>query len=279
VLLKGLVLSVALAMVVALVWSFGGLANSTAEAPAGRTFLEQFVIAGGPIVWFVLLPMSVLMLYLVVEYSLTIRRQKLLPSAAGAQAVEKIRRSDAGGLRRAAAGPGDLVGKAVERALIHGRGDGFRIRNLVFESLEEQALVLVRRIEWLNLIGSVSPMVGLFGTVFGMIRVFNDIVSAGGQPQPSQLAGGISTALVTTFWGLVIAIPALSIHGIFRNRIEVLLSEATAEAEDVLPEIIVCLSARRGSQHKAEVSASQKPPIEDVAFNRSPRPDELHHVL
>ena len=87
------------------------------------------------------------------------------------------------------------------------------------------------------MIGNVSPMVGLFGTVFGMIKLFNTIVVTGGQPQPSQLAEGISVALVTTFWGLFIAIPALSMYGVFRNRIETLVSEAVSEAEDVMPEI------------------------------------------
>ena len=88
------------------------------------------------------------------------------------------------------------------------------MRSLFVESLQEQAMVLFRRIEWINIIGNVSPMVGLFGTVLGIIKMFNSLALAGGQPHPSQLAGGISVALVTTFWGLLIAIPALTIHGI-----------------------------------------------------------------
>jgi biopolymer transport protein ExbB len=122
-------------------------------------------------------------------------------------------------------------------------------------------------------------MVGLFGTVFGMIRVFNGIVAAGGQSQPAQLAGGISVALVTTFWGLVIAIPALGIHGIFRNRIEILLSESTAEAEDVLPEIIACLAERQTSEKKTEVSSRQKLRIEQVASRRLSKQSEPHQAL
>ena len=87
------------------------------------------------------------------------------------------------------------------------------------------------------MIGNVSPMVGLFGTVFGMIKLFNAIVITGGQPQPARLAEGISIALVTTFWGLFIAIPALSIYGVFRNRIETLVSDAVVEAENIMPQI------------------------------------------
>jgi hypothetical protein len=87
-------------------------------------------------------------------------------------------------------------------------------------------------------------MVGLFGTVFGMIKAFNGIVIAGGQPQPAHLAGGISIALVTTFWGLLVAIPALAVHGIFRHRIETLASQAAIEAQFVLSEMTSSLGGR-----------------------------------
>ncbi|GAF69881.1 unnamed protein product, partial [marine sediment metagenome] len=132
-----------------------------------------------------------------------------------------------------------------------GRGDWFRMRSVIAESLQEQAWALMRRIEWVNLIGNVSPMVGLFGTVFGMIKLFNAIVVAGGQPQPAQLAEGISVALVTTFWGLFIAIPALAVYGVFRNRIETLVSDAVVEAENVMSEIMRSLKPVRSGAVKS----------------------------
>lgn len=212
-----------------------------------RTFFKQFVISGGPIVWFVLLPMSLVMVFLAVEHGLTIRRKKLLPGGIGEQIIEIIRQFGPRQLAARIADRGDFVSIAVAKAVAQGKGDWFRMRSLLAESLQEQAGGLLRRIEWLNLIGNVSPMVGLFGTVFGMIKLFNAIVTAGGQPQPSQLADGISVALVTTFWGLFIAIPALAIHGVFRNRIETLANDAVVEAENIVPEI------RRGlKQSQAE---------------------------
>ncbi|MHC4530272.1 MAG: MotA/TolQ/ExbB proton channel family protein [Planctomycetota bacterium] len=75
---------------------------------------------------------------------------------------------------------------------------------------------------------------------------------AGGQPQPAQLADGISVALVTTFWGLFIAIPALAIHGVFRNRIEALASDAVTESENIVPEI-----RRSLKNHLEQVKAKQ----------------------
>ncbi len=143
------------------------------------------------------------------------------------------------------------------------------MRNAFFESLEEQSTGLLRKIEWLNLIGNVSPMVGLFGTVFGMIKLFNAIVLAGGQPQPAQLAEGISVALVTTFWGLLIAIPALGIYGIFRNRIESLMSGAVVDVENIMPEI-----ARSLKKQKQVEALKQKHSIRELPAKPQPKVDE-----
>jgi biopolymer transport protein ExbB len=246
-LLKVIFLVIALAGVSAViaVTMRGGFGTDAAGAGQTQTFFGQFVIAGGPIVWFVLLPMSFITVYLAAEHSLTIRRKKLLPAGIGDRIVGIIRRYGPGQLEARISGQDDFVSVAAVKALSHGRGDWFRMRSVLDESLQEQAWGLLRRIEWISLIGNVSPMVGLFGTVFGMIKLFNAIVMAGGQPQPAQLAEGISVALVTTFWGLFIAIPALAIHGVFRNRVETLVNDAVVEAENIVPEIRRSLIKRK----------------------------------
>ena len=83
-------------------------------------------------------------------------------------------------------------------------------------------------------LGSVAPMVGLFGTVYGMIRAFHTLVETSGVPDPAKLALGISVALVTTFWGLLVAIPALSVFAISRNRLDALAPECVLVADEVL---------------------------------------------
>ena len=92
----------------------------------------------------------------------------------------------------------------------------------------------LRAIEPLNVVGNVAPMIGLFGTVYGMILAFRQIVLGGGTPDPIALANGIGTALVTTFWGLIVAIPALSGYALLRNKIDGLTSEATRAVEEVI---------------------------------------------
>ncbi len=91
-----------------------------------------------------------------------------------------------------------------------------------------------RRVEILNVIGQVSPMLGLFGTVYGMILAFQSIVASGGNADPVLLAGGIGTALVTTFWGLVVAIPALAGYATIRAKLDASQAAAINQAAEIV---------------------------------------------
>ena len=205
------------------------------EGEGTGNFFEQFIISGGPIVWLVLIPMSIFTGFLAVERIIALSPGRLMPHGAADRIKDAIDRNGIAALAAEVEEAEDVLSIAVGRALKKGGGDWLRVRSLLNESLYDQAAEISRKIEWLNLIGNVSPMIGLFGTVFGMIKLFDAIVSAGGQPQPAELASGISVALVTTFWGLFIAIPALGIHGFLRNRIEGIVSEAVIAADEIAP--------------------------------------------
>lgn len=228
------------------------------------TFFEQFFTAGGPIVWFVLFPISLITVYLIFVNGFFIRRKILLRQDVVSELTGAIEKTGAEGLGKKICDNDDLVSIAISEALTKSHGDWLRMRTAVMESLQEQASKLLRKIEWLNLIGGVSPMVGLFGTVFGMIKLFNAIVRAAGQPQPAQLAEGISVALVTTFWGLFIAIPALAAHGILRNRIEGLVGDAVAELEDIIPSMRKSLRLKAKPGAEPESISWAKVPIKSL---------------
>jgi len=234
-----------------------------AAAQTNGTLFDQFVVAGGPIVWFVLVPMSVVAVYLAVDCCLTIRRRKIVPTGAAADVLTIARQSGIEQLPARLAGRKDLVSVAVSGAICSARGDWSRVGELVAESLQGQAGVLVRRIEWLSLIGSVSPMVGLFGTIVGMIQLFNAIVAAGGYPHVVRLASGISVALVTTFWGLLIAIPAVAVHSVFRGKVEALVDQAYVQSELVVTELQRAVERRRSPVHPPVGMTAQ--PIREIA--------------
>ena len=126
------------------------------------------------------------------------------------------------------------LGKILHAAFREARFGFPAMMRALEQTADELATARLRRIEMLNVVGQVSPMIGLFGTVYGMILAFGAIVASGGTADPVALAGGIGTALTTTFWGLVVAIPALAGYAVLRNKIDELTVEATIVAEEVL---------------------------------------------
>ena len=102
------------------------------------------------------------------------------------------------------------------------------------ETEREQTMAVEHRLGYLALIGTVAPMVGLLGTVQGMIASFSEIAHSHTTPEPWVLARGISTALFTTLVGLFIAIPAIAACNILRNRVARLRLELGQFAEDLL---------------------------------------------
>ena len=117
------------------------------------------------------------------------------------------------------------------------------IQTAVREMEEEESVKLFQKIGWLSLISATAPMMGLLGTVSGMFITFGDIASAGGSVSPAMLAGGIKLALVTTIFGLIVAIPVGAFFFVFRNRVVRTSIEVNAIAEDLFERF-------RGTQSK-----------------------------
>ena len=98
----------------------------------------------------------------------------------------------------------------------------------------EENMKLDHRASYLALIGTLAPMIGLLGTVDGMIRSFYTIATAGTSPDANKLAEGISTALLTTLVGLLIAIPAIAAYNIFKNMIQKLVLDVGITSDSLM---------------------------------------------
>jgi biopolymer transport protein ExbB len=239
-------------------------AAGAASGDDGVSLYEHFFVAGGPIVWFILLPMSVGVVYLAIDLCLSIRRKRLLPADLPSLIATHAAQSGVVSLAERFSRRPALVSRAVIRA--YQRSQQFHsgagsVRQFAAESLQEIGQNLLRKAEWCQIIGSVAPMVGLFGTVLGMIRAFNLLGIAAGQPAYDQLAAAISVALVTTFWGLMVAIPALVCYSVFRSRIEAYVGEAAVETDVLLGQLfkIQSLAATTTSRKAGKHSSSAKP--------------------
>jgi len=220
-------------------WTLASVAPPAANGTAGEIpIFQHFVVAGGWVTWFVLIPLSFVGLTLAIHYALTIRRKSLLPPALIAELEATLRSGRAEGAAAAGRADGSMLGRVVYAGLSRLSDGAEAVRAAVDSAIDEQTARLMRRIELLNVVGNVSPMVGLFGTVVGMIRAFNRMAGMeGGMANASnaaKLSGDISIAFVNTFWGLLIAVPALTLFALFRNKVEAASDECSATAERLI---------------------------------------------
>jgi biopolymer transport protein ExbB len=125
-----------------------------------------------------------------------------------------------------------FISRAINPALK--RAPSFSSMKEAMETaIGEQTAEQFRRIEYLNIIGNLGPLLGLLGTVLGMIEAFS-VMQARGQANASELAGGISTALTHTFLGLFLAVPCLAAFGILRTMVDRLTVRGALIAEELL---------------------------------------------
>jgi biopolymer transport protein ExbB len=106
----------------------------------------------------------------------------------------------------------------------------FEIKNAIEEAGEDQTARLYRSTDALGVIGSIAPLLGLLGTVLGMVGAFESL-SRTSAPNHEELAANISLALVTTLMGLILAIPCIALYRYFGNRIDAFASEAALDIE------------------------------------------------
>ena len=191
------------------------------------------LIQRGGWVMYPLILASLTALALTLERLWILRREKVMPRAFLASVSDLLARRQYDQVALIS-GPGDspsarLVGLALKM--------GGRRRSHFRDSLEEagrrEAQELTAHLGILNLVASVAPLLGLLGTVSGMIRAFNAI-AVDGVGNPGLLAGGISEALLTTAAGLSLAIPTLVVHRALLSRAERLISELEELASDLL---------------------------------------------
>jgi len=202
---------------------------------SSASVFKHFVTEGGWITWFVLIPLSVVTIALAIHYLFTIRRSSQLPPSLAHALVSAASQGQTRNILEVTSQDESMLGQAAFAAISQLDGGQDAARAAIDEAVEERATKLFRKIEYLNVIGNVSPMIGLLGTVLGMIKAFSQIFEAGGgMPEAGKLAGDISVALVTTFWGILIAIPALTTYALFRNRIDAFAAECVKLCDGVI---------------------------------------------
>ncbi|WP_144997492.1 MotA/TolQ/ExbB proton channel family protein [Polystyrenella longa] len=220
------------------------------ERVAPQLSLEELVQAGGTI-GFVIMLLSIAMIALIVEHALTIRRKTLMPMGLAEQVHQHLTTGQLEPAKQACREEPSFLASLLLAGL-NEVGLGYTVIEKSMEDASvQQASRLYRKIEYLSLISSIAPMLGLLGTVWGMILAFLEF-TVQENPLPSELAPGIYRALVTTLLGLGVAVPALASFAIFRNRIDELVAETSLMSEHVF-------STWRRAQLKQRQSAARTP--------------------
>lgn len=172
---------------------------------------------------------SVAAMAIIVERSWALRKDRICPRQLVDQIWQWVQNGHLDVSRISALRAGSPLGQVLAAGLMNSHHS----REVMKESIEEAGRHVVLELErYLNTLGSiasVSPLLGLYGTVLGMIKIFSAISSAG-VGDPASLAGGISEALITTVAGLTVAIPALIGHRYFQRRVDELVSTMEQEA-------------------------------------------------
>lgn len=182
----------------------------------------------------IFLALSFTLVSLFVMNLLAARRDTLLPQELVDGFEEKLNTRDFQGAYDLARADESVLGQVLSAGLAKlSKGYNKALEGMQ-EVGEEESMKLEHRLSYMALIGNLSPMIGLFGTVQGMIGSFQKIAVGGASPQPSELAEGISLALFTTLVGLAIAIPAIAAYNILRNRVARLLLEVGVTSENLM---------------------------------------------
>jgi biopolymer transport protein ExbB len=209
-------------------------ARSTDEAPREISYLAWIYEALGPGYTIVFLGLSFTLVALFVMNVLTARRDNVCPQhllESFEAHLNEQRYQEAYELAKA---DESMLGMVLSAGLAKLSMGYSQALEAMQEVGEDENMKLEHRLSYMALIGTISPMVGLFGTVHGMIDSFQVIAAGGSTPKASDLAQGISTALFTTLIGLAIAIPAIAAFNILRNRVARLVLEVGICSEDMM---------------------------------------------
>lgn len=187
---------------------------------------------GGPLMYPLLLG-SVLMVAVVLE-----RAVRFIGAGTGRRAVERIkehiRARDIPAALRAAGEASGPVAAIILQALRYRQYTRDVIDNEISLRGDQELGRLGKNLHLLELIGKIAPMLGLLGTVMGMVEAFREVSLAQRAVDPSLLASGIWEALITTVAGLFVGIPALVFHHLFENKLKSLAFDMKHYAEEIV---------------------------------------------
>lgn len=210
------------------------------EAAAEAMTWRQIIDAGGVLMYF-LAAMSVVGLALIIYFVLVLRKEQIIPASLVADLGNALRKGDFAAAEKSCLARPCALASIALAAVRHKMRVASTDIGLLRETMEgeggRQATLIQNQTQYLLDIAIIAPMVGLLGTVMGMLRAFNSVALDMARARPLELAEGVAQALVTTVAGLIVAIPAMVAYAYFRGRTSRIISDLESAAADLAAEM------------------------------------------
>jgi biopolymer transport protein ExbB len=208
---------------------------ATAAAPIPTRSLLDMLVAGGPLMLPIVLA-SFVMLLVVFERMISLRRRRVVPRLFVERFLLQLREGalDRGEALVRCQEQSSHVARVFAAAVRKWGKPAVEVEQAVLDEGERIGNVLRRYLRVINGVATVSPLLGLLGTVWGMLEAFNVIATSSAMGQAELLAGGIGVALISTVGGLVVAIPALIFYLYFVGRVDSLVMEIDGYGQELV---------------------------------------------
>lgn len=207
--------------------------SAAIEQPRQLTLWDMIWEGGGPILW-VIVALSMATVVMAIYCFLTITPAREVPPNFMRRALVQIDAGDLRGAYQMCEGRDELLARVLRAGLkMHGH-DRYVIQDAMESEGERGANALWQRISYLNNVGVLAPLLGLLGTVVGMIQAFGAIALDDSQVKAINMAYGVSKAMVTTAAGLVLAIPAMLVYFYMRGRVVKIIAEVEAQSSELI---------------------------------------------
>lgn len=226
-----------------------------------ETSLFDIVFSGGWVgfaIIMLLLALSMTAAYLIFEQLITLRASELVPDGLDSEVQGLLSEGRVADAESACRDRPSFFSFVMLNGLAEAESGWRDIEKALEDATAEQSAKLYRKIEYLSVIGNIAPMVGLLGTVTGMILAFQRVATTQGVAGAADLAEGIYQALVTTVGGLIVAIPSLGAFAIFRNRVDQFAAEAAYAAQRAFAPLK--RHKRRRDEHRRKEPQRPPPP-------------------
>ena len=194
--------------------------------------MNEFITAGGPFMW-PLLACSILIITITIERSWFLQNRLVTPKGLKAQIINLLDKESLSKKQASEIANLSSLGFLLINCIKYKNLQRDNLESKIEEKAIEVKYGLERNLTMLGTIATISPLLGLLGTVVGMITAFTGLTETAGA-NPDLLASGISQALITTAFGLFIAVPGLVMHKYFEQKITYLLITLQKEVSDFI---------------------------------------------